>query len=811
MPPVSPRTQALMQPPATPEDARMAFEDGFSQMAQNVLTSKFPDLLEQVVTFKVLSSDLDTGSAVGAFIIDQNGTTVHVPTILANNQIKPLEIMYIPDKDLFLPLQRPWMEQIDHLGLNTMGSGVKPPKTLATDIDIRNLVVPPSSGRVAYASYEPGQKLAEFLERSPNYVKKAFQLVLENYPGILKFAYERLNLEDWMIALKPYTEKTAAALPNAYILTVNDGPERFREVFGKEAGAAFQKAAAHGYVVKDNRPYVKLAVQTEEPLWSHEAKAPGFYRLCLADGGTVDAAAVPNPLPLVSPLRYGKTMGATPLPDPYTEQNKPEAGKEVVGKPRDGGPKPKYLIITADHKFSVTTHAPIGEMLAEQDVAPALLNMLKGENGLGAGYGTFVRYEAGKLSAMDPFRVANVSTDSKGVRRIKTDTIVPDADAPAGPRYIVTDPNSAIRQVVSPKESNVTYVPTTFKFIRGEYGDASRFAESAEVRLRANSLLSKVGSVLVKVADVGGDMVSIGGMDAVTKLGALHLLIHGLHLREKDAVSVLEKTAANGSHDFYVVNPASLFHVKREWDKTAQGMMLPPPGAMGGMPPEMAGGMMPPAPPDPVAIAVTEIGSQLTDQAAAVAEQLAEQQRDLSNQLKVLDAVQQRAQEVAMGQMGAGTEAPPEVAGPPVGAQVAPPGAMPPGAMPPEAMPPGGMEGPASAEMMADQAAPMMGEAAALEDPEAFEATAIGSLASNPDLRGLVADYMPTLETALDNLARILTSLWIEEDKFRAELGENDYAIIEDKLRMVFNNLGSLVLKINQTVLAAKPEDEMEA
>jgi len=28
---------------------------------------------------------------------------------------------------------------------------------------------------------------------------------------------------------------------------------------------------------------------------------------------------------------------------------------------------------------------------------------------------------------------------------------------------------------------------------------------------------------------------------------------------------------------------------------------------------------------------------------------------------------------------------------------------------------------------------------------------------------------------------------------------------------MVFNNLGSLVLKINQTVLAAKPEDEMEA
>lgn len=223
-----------------------------------------------------------------------------------------------------------------------------------------------------------------------------------------------------------------------------------------------------------------------------------------------------------------------------------------------------------------------------------------------------------------------------------------------------------------------------------------------------------------------------------------------------------------------------------------QGM--PPEMAMQGMPPEMPPPM--PPPPDPVQIAVSEIGSQLAQQAADVAEQLAEQERDLSNQLKVLDAVQQRAQEVAMGQMEPGTMAPPEAAGPPVG----PAGPMGPG-----------VEEPMSAEMLAGQAAPMMEQAAGLEDPEAFEATAIGSLASNPDLRALIADYMPTLETALDNLARILLSLWIEEDMYRSELGEEDYATVEDKLRTVFNNLGSLVLKINRTVMAARPEDEVEA
>jgi hypothetical protein len=224
-------------------------------------------------------------------------------------------------------------------------------------------------------------------------------------------------------------------------------------------------------------------------------------------------------------------------------------------------------------------------------------------------------------------------------------------------------------------------------------------------------------------------------------------------------------------------------------------------GAM--MPPEM---MMPPAPPppDPVQVAVTEIGAELAEQAAGVAQQLAEQERDLSNQLNILDAVMQRAMQVESEMsgvpMGEPVGAPPGAAGPPEGPGVAGPGMT-------EPMP---VEEPMAAEM-AGEAGPMMEDAAGLEDPAAFEATAIGSMASNPDLRSAVAMYVPVLEQSLDHLSKLLMTLWIQEEKYRAELGENDFSELEERLRTVLSNLGSLVLRINQTAMAAKPEDEVAA
>lgn len=187
---------------------------------------------------------------------------------------------------------------------------------------------------------------------------------------------------------------------------------------------------------------------------------------------------------------------------------------------------------------------------------------------------------------------------------------------------------------------------------------------------------------------------------------------------------------------------------------------MPPEGMMPGME-GMMPGMMPPMPspgPTPTEVAVTQMSAELAQEAAATTQQL-------QDRMSILSEVQQRADQIAS-------------------------------------------EAAMSPEELAAQAEPPIDTAAGLGDSEAFEATAIGALAANPDLRTVVSEYMPTLEQALDNLGRILLTLWMEEDSHRAELGEEDYVDLEEKLRNVFGNLGALILKINQTAMATEDGEQ---
>lgn len=116
-------------------------------------------------------------------------------------------------------------------------------------------------------------------------------------------------------------------------------------------------------------------------------------------------------------------------------------------------------------------------------------------------------------------------------------------------------------------------------------------------------------------------------------------------------------------------------------------------------------------------------------------------------------------------------------------------------------------EMPQSAEMMAAEGGPMMEEAAQLQDPEAFEATAIGTMAADANLRESAGEYMPTLEKALDSLGRILMTLWMREDELRKDVGEADFTNLETRLQSVFDNLGGLILRVNQTALISPEEN----
>lgn len=825
--PVSPRTQALMQPPPTEEDATLAFEDGFSQLAQRIFSAKFPELMGLLVTFKILNSDIDTGSAIGAFIMDVNGETVYVPVILSNNKIKPLEIMYFKDQDIFLPLNKEWLDEISRRSLDELGKGTTPPENLKTDQDIRTAVIPPTTGRFAFAAESnSGVKLAQFLAEAPNFVKKAFRIVLERNHDILKFAFEHFDKDALLEALRPHVEKRAESEESVTILTPEDEAARFREVFGAHAGKAWQEAVKVGYVIADSRKNVNNAVETEGELKLTNVSENGFYKIYMADGSRRLALVISKPQSLGSPFKAGKRVDLKQKYHPYRVWHKKvknqllEDEEAFYTRPNSDGEDRSWVLYFENGDIYETNKAPIGEWVPPESVSGSLARVMDNSRPVVHGYGIFVSFHGGKLSATQPVEIAKVTTGSDGVRRITT----------FDRKTLVTDPKDPIKQIVAPNNSNVVYLPANYKFLPGNpSADKIKLLEGAADTLSHIERLEKVGALKVKLIDAGAGMFTFGGVGVapMSKLGMVSALVNDLGLRQGTAEKLLKKTASAGKTAFYLINDAQLHHFGT-LTKIAQGMPPPgmppgmPPGAAGmppGMPPEAAGmppggapavppegaippemaaayaAPPPPPPPNPVELAVGDVEQQVMEQSAQVSQQLANEQRELSNKMNILQAVKERAQQISAEMNGVPTGAPAQV-------EQTPPGAAPPG-MP---MAPGAEE-PNAAEL-ANSAEGPMAEAAKLKDPEAFQATAIGALAANNSFRELIANYLPTLEESLDDLGRILMAVWLQEPTLQQEMGDDAYAKIEKQLITVFRNLGDLILKINQTAIPAEPEDE---
>ena len=870
MSPVSPRTEAFMQPPPSEEDATLAFENGFSQLAHRAFSTKFPELVEYMVTFKVVNSDLESGAATGAFIMDVDGESVIVPTILARNQLKPIEVMYVKRKDIFLPLSRDWLKEVSRSSLDTLGEGVTPPKAMEYDEDIRRMVVPPTIGRFSYAAESPkGLKLAQFLDSSPNYVKQAFSIILQKDRSLLKFAFENYDKDMLLAALKPKLEKLAAEEPRLLWLTPDSPETEFRAIFGKQAGVAYQESVKKGYVVQDERPVTNRIVDVEGPLKFTSVNRTGFFKVLLQDGTKRPALVLFNPQGLVQTMYGAKRTDQTPYSDPYRKHFKKPTYMLIETQSPDTRTEDQpdvldqHSVVIFEDKTYIQTREPVvGEELPLQDVPKALLGMFESDSAP-HGHGFFVRLKAGRPQATEPCTIESMTVGSDKVRRLKVFL--------GGDRLLITDPKSALDQITAPKDSNITYLPSTYRFVglEGER-NGKELLKGSHDTLPFLSMLEKAGAIQIKLIDAKGGTFSIGGLESQDKIATIRDLTAGCQLRVSDAEAMVEKVASVGTSRFYLVNDRQL----RSFAKFAQGQpqaeaspapsgtesgepagdpnaMGGDPNAMGGDPSMMGGidpsmmGPPPPPPPSPVDMAVGQISTEVAQQSADIAQQMADHQQQLADKLQVLDEVKNRAAQIAMS-----VGMPPEMSASPVGSQMpmGPPGMDPnmmggmdpsmvggmdpnamggmppdmsgmagpsgsPGSMPtaapgpemgPSPMPGPGAAGPMPPQELAQQASPYMQNAAGLGDSDAFEATSIGALgamANDSDLKNSLSDYIPVLEEALDNLGRMTMAMWMNEDKFRNDMGDEDFADLEEKLTTVFNNLGSLVLMINQLLV----------
>jgi hypothetical protein len=177
---ISPAIAAQQMAPMAQDENRL-FEDKFGQMAYQAFSSKFPDLVPDIVTFKILDTDMDDGSSCGAFILEQEGEYLYIPAVLSENELKPFDMVYVKSRDIFVPLTTKWLEEIQKNTISSLGEGAQLPETVARDVDIRNVVTPPTAaGRHSYASVSSQAKMAALASEPLG--RRLTKIAIGNFP-----------------------------------------------------------------------------------------------------------------------------------------------------------------------------------------------------------------------------------------------------------------------------------------------------------------------------------------------------------------------------------------------------------------------------------------------------------------------------------------------------------------------------------------------------------------------------------------------------------------------------------------------------
>lgn len=851
MPALSPRTMAFSGGPPSADQARPLFEQGLTQMAYDVLISKLPNLSQDVVTFKIINVDPEAGSGVGAFVVRRQGQSLYIPVVMADNQIKPLDIFYHKGLNVFLPLSKEWLEQIDRASLSELGEGRKPPRSLSKDVDIRQVVVPPVTGRFSYASDMSDTKTAaavfdqarvtqaagrpaflEFLSLAPNNVKKAAALVFEQNPKVLKAAVRTYGARKLATAMHEMPEKVAdyggrlsrgGAL---YVLDSNTPADVFKGLFGPQAPLAYQDAVSRGYAGFDSRK-TNRAIKTTQPMVWTEPDAPGAYKFVGLDGKPVMALAFPATIELFTRFKYD-TRGSSA---------------------RRGYDKPRFengCAVTEDGDC-VRGKLPVAEKLhlGQLKGSRLLREIASGTPRVGA-HGIFVRLDSRGLSATEPVTVKRVSTDSAGARRV----VVTQYPHGYEERELITLPDTEHTPLVLPNKERVGQLPSSFSFVtikdNESAGDLFVSDNRAIQRMVSDALYKSAGEKhTVRFSDAHGWTIDAGNRHGLKFASAIEAVARHAKVHVDVAATLVKEAAETGRVEFWSVPETGARRVENFLKLAAGEPQAAPPQDPNQMPPA------PPPMPTPVDMAVAEQTQSIMGQMQA-----------LQQQLNLLQMVQQRSQQIAgVGPAGApeamaaamGGPSPlgpqgvnPALAGP--GPQMGPqdPAAMQQGQMGPQqpqgqmgmppdpmamqqqgqmGMPPGGdpnqpqidpqtgqpMEPPPPAMMSNEPSTPeeiaaqvnpqFMEQAGQLQDEGAFDAAALASMAQSPSVRDLVAAYVPNLERALDNLGRIMITLYMDEARIKDQVGNETFVALEDNLRNTFKGLGDLLLKINQNAV----------
>jgi hypothetical protein len=111
--------------------AEISFEQRFGQLVDAELNERLPSLVEYRVGFQIIDKTDDDTKAVGIYAFVVNNVWLYIPIFFIKGALEGFELLYIKNKDMFVPATDTFIAAINDQGVQILGS-------TATNSEINN-------------------------------------------------------------------------------------------------------------------------------------------------------------------------------------------------------------------------------------------------------------------------------------------------------------------------------------------------------------------------------------------------------------------------------------------------------------------------------------------------------------------------------------------------------------------------------------------------------------------------------------------------------------------------------------------------
>lgn len=231
-------------------DQETSFEQAFAQLAYSYISDKAPRLLDFLIGFQLVDRNEDSTKAVGIFGFKTGNQWLYVPIFFINGDLKGHELLYVKNKDMFLPLTEGWLNYLLSKRPFILGEGTSQTaqQLSARTPDLSGLASPPTitkRGSVETPAEWPEwvtdfmPKLAELATKLPSELPqfegldqrlsldsvladdlelcKAAYSLSRAYPAFGEYCEKFYGRDLFKSALLKLRDKAAAAKPDLFI------------------------------------------------------------------------------------------------------------------------------------------------------------------------------------------------------------------------------------------------------------------------------------------------------------------------------------------------------------------------------------------------------------------------------------------------------------------------------------------------------------------------------------------------------------------------------------------------------------------